>query len=268
VDPQNKPGDSLLIRLQDYLREIAIKSYDAVPCSPFTLFFHPNDALIFFNYAIPDGRVVDDFQGVFPEVRKAFAARNRRARFEFIEEYSPQLARAIASGGFEEESRLHLMLCTPRAFRAAPQVEELNITVLDGRSPLRDAQDFLTTRSAGFEGESAAAATESEAERFVKGVGRSRTTHFLGRMDGKAVGVASYSAPLRGLTEVAGITTIEAYRGQGIGSALTSFAVQEAFGHGVNAAFLSAADQRADRVYRRLGFRATATALAYIDPQE
>ena len=41
-------------RLQNYLRYSARRQYEAVAVPPFTLFFHPTDALPYFNYAIPD----------------------------------------------------------------------------------------------------------------------------------------------------------------------------------------------------------------------
>ncbi len=41
-------------RLQAYLRHIAHRQYDTTSVPPFTLFFHPSDTLIYFNYAIPD----------------------------------------------------------------------------------------------------------------------------------------------------------------------------------------------------------------------
>jgi hypothetical protein len=40
---------------------------------------------------------------------------------------------------------------------------------------------------------------------------------------------------------------------------------QAAFGAGVQVAFLSAADERAGRVYERVGFRPYATALAFCE---
>ena len=42
-------------RIQNYLRASAQAQYEALPLPPFTLFFHPTDALKYFNYGIPDG---------------------------------------------------------------------------------------------------------------------------------------------------------------------------------------------------------------------
>jgi ribosomal protein S18 acetylase RimI-like enzyme len=265
MTPQDTDPDALVVRLQDYLRDSASKNYETVHFPPFTLFFHSHDSLIFFNYGIPDGRRSKGVLEALPSVRDAFASRQRRPRFEFIEEYSPGLAAALADSGFDQESRLQLMLCSQALFVPAPDVAGLDIVKLNGRSSVTDARDFLATRSSGFEGGTAADASAGEANRFLAGMTRSGTSHFIARMDRLAVGVASYSVPMRGITEVAGIATIEAFRGRGIGSALTSFAVREAYGSGVSAAFLSAADERVGRMYRRLGFRPSATSLAYID---
>lgn len=260
--------DDMIVDLQDYLRDAATKSYQAVPCQPFTLFFHPNDALIFFNYGIPDTRRTGDISASLPAVREIFVSRGRRTRFEFIEEYCPQLAAELKDSGFEEESRLHLMLCSREAFVPARPHDGLQIIRVSGQSSTADARDFLTTRSRGFEGNAATAASLSEAKRFLDGIARNGTSHFLARVNGRAVGVASYSTPMRGFTEIAGIAILEDYRGRGAGSALTSFALHAAFEAGVRVGFLSAADDNAGRIYQRLGFFPSATSLAYVEPQE
>ena len=55
------------------------------------------------------------------------------------------------------------------------------------------------------------------------------------------------------------------YRRRGIAGMLTAVMTQAAFAAGVRVAFLSAADERAGRVYERVGFQPFATALAYCD---
>ena len=77
-----------------------------------------------------------------------------------------------------------------------------------------------------------------------------------------------YTIPSDGITELAGIATLEEFRQRGVATALTSHAVATAFANGLEIVFLSAADARAGRVYERVGFQAFATMLAYIAPAE
>ena len=74
-----------------------------------------------------------------------------------------------------------------------------------------------------------------------------------------------YTAPFDGLAEVLGLATLEPFRRRGIATALTATAVQSALEQGVEVVCLTAADERAERVYARVGFARFATMLAYID---
>ncbi|AEI67795.1 hypothetical protein [Corallococcus macrosporus] len=51
---------SLAERLQDSVRHATRARYESVNIPPFTAYFHPSDALVYLNYAIPDGPVTGD----------------------------------------------------------------------------------------------------------------------------------------------------------------------------------------------------------------
>src|SRR5918911_48593 len=142
---------TLVARLQSYLRHSARRQYEAVAVPPFTLFFHPTDALPYFNYAIPDEATGRDLQKPLARLRAEFNARRRQPRMEFIEAFAPELAAALRAEGFVEEARLNLMICTADTYRPAPPVPGLTVSVLAGRSPLADAQAFLATQRQGFD---------------------------------------------------------------------------------------------------------------------
>jgi GNAT superfamily N-acetyltransferase len=256
-------------RLQSYLRSVAEQEREAVATPPFTIFFHPRNQATYFNYAIPDhdpgqpiGTAEQHLGAPLARLRAAFAARRLRPRFEFIKEFAPKLAPALRSSGFAEESRLHLMVCTRATFRAAPEVAGLTLAVQDANTSLDEIRANLDTNALGFD-PAAAPATEAEAADFRQQLVSSRA--FLARIDGQLAGAGMFTAPLDGLTELAGIATLAQFRRRGVAAALTAYAVQTAFDLGVEAAFLSAADETAGRVYKRVGFQPFATMLAYID---
>jgi GNAT superfamily N-acetyltransferase len=260
-----------ITRLQAYLRHNARKQYEAVSVPPFTLFFHPHDALTFFNYAIPDEAIGGQTQhsgsleDSLTKLRETFLSRGRQPRFEFIEEFSPDLAPVLNQAGFFEEERQQGMICLPDTFQPAPDVVGLAVTRLTRTSPVSEMQDFVTVQRQGFNPDHTTPATESDAQQFMTDLHEGIA--FLARLDGQPVGAGLYTTPFDGLTEVTGLATLKPFRRRGIATALIALAVQTAFEQEVEVVYLTAADEGAGRVYERVGFRRFATMLAYIEAQ-
>lgn len=258
-----------ITRLQAYLRRNAREQYEAVSVPPFTLFFHPKDPLAFFNYAIPDEALIDGASGdlgvSLAKLREVFVARDRRPRFEFIEEFAPALVPALRKTGFVEEERQQGMMCYPDTFQVAPDVVGLTITRLTRTSPMSELQDLATVQSQAFNPANTRAANEGETQQFITDLHEGMA--FLARLAGQPVGAGLWTTPFDGLTEVTGLATLEPFRRLGIATALTASAVQTAFEQGVEAVYLTAADERAGRVYERVGFCRVATTLAYVEAQ-
>ncbi len=250
--------------IQEYLRASARSQYHTVAVPPFTLFFHPSDDAIYFNYAIPEEAPGGDFGEPLAELRAAFAARGRRSRFEFIAEAAPGLDAILRANGFVEDARLHLMVCTPATLRPSPEVPGLEITALEPGSPVEDLRDYALAVRQGFDPQSHETPTAIDVERTREDTHNIRL--FLGRLRGEPAGAASYMRPIDGVTEIAGIATREPFRRRGVAAALTAYAAGRAFGEGVTLACLTAGDIRAGRVYERVGFRPYATMLFYVEP--
>ena len=129
--------------------------------------------------------------------------------------------------------------------------------------PRNAQQDYLNTQRRGFDARSKKVATEGDAEQFLRIVGGGRA--FVGWLKEQPVGAEMYTAPFDGVTEVAGLATLEPFRRRGIATGLTALAVQSAMAQGVEVACLTAADERAGRVYERVGFVGCATMLTNPD---
>jgi ribosomal protein S18 acetylase RimI-like enzyme len=65
--------------------------------------------------------------------------------------------------------------------------------------------------------------------------------------------------PVGGVTEVAGVATLPAFRRRGLGAAVTAALVADARRRGVETVFLTAGDDEIARVYGRLGFERVGT---------
>ena len=249
-------------RLQAYLRHSAQQQYETVSVPFFTLFFHPTDPLTYFNYAIPEEPCSGDLEASLAMLRNEFVARGRHPRIEFIQEFAPRLAPALGAAGFVEEARQQLMVCTAETYRVATEVAGLTITQLTRASAVSEIQDYLTIQRRGFDVQDLAA-TEEEAEQFQRTMGGGKA--FVARLEGQPVGVGMYTAPYEGATEVVALATLEPFRRRGIARAVTAMAVQEALQEGAEVVCLTAADERAGRMYERVGFVRYGTMLAYID---
>ncbi len=251
-------------QFQAYLRHSAQRSYQSVSVPPFTLFMHPRDNLIYFNYAIPDMPIVQtsgELNQALATLQGEFQAFGRTPRFEFMYEYAPGLPSLLEAAGFTQEARQQFMVCTPETFRPAPPVPGLAITQVRRESLLHEALELLAAQRRGFDPAEARPVTEAEAAEFLHGL--DGTGAFVARLDGEPVAAGMHAEPLDGVAEVFGLATLEAFRRRGVATTLTAHIAAHVFAAGAQVACLTAADERAGRVYERVGFQPYATMLAY-----
>jgi ribosomal protein S18 acetylase RimI-like enzyme len=247
-------------QLQSYLRHSAAQGREVIAAPPFTCYFDPGTDFSFFNYAIPDAPVGGNLEQPLATLRGIFHAHDRTPRFEFIQEYTPDLAQALHAAGFKQEGSYPLLLCTPETL-IIPSVPSLEIRRLTPESSLDEARVFSVVQGQGFDPYNVPQPSDADLERLLQGLAHYGA--FLAYLDGEPVAAGNFSAPHDGLTELTGIATLTAFRRRGIGSALTAHMTQAAFEQGVSAAFLTAGDEQAGRVYTRVGFQPHATALAF-----
>lgn len=258
----------MIERIQAQLHASAHQNYDAVVVPPFTCYLNPDDPSPWSNYAIPNRPITAAdsaaLRGPLDELCRCYQVRARRPRFEFIAEYAPGLAPALATYGFVEESQTLLMLCTPATWQLPPVTPGLGLATATAADPGL-VQAVLTVQRRSFGDSTAFPATQEEATTFLNRF--AKTQIYLAQVDGHAVSAAMLQPPSDGLTEIVGIATLRDHRRQGIGAALTAYAVQQAFAQGLEGVFLTAADAAAGRVYQRVGFQAIGMGMAYIGPE-
>jgi predicted GNAT family acetyltransferase len=79
----------------------------------------------------------------------------------------------------------------------------------------------------------------------------------LAYIDGIPVGSGMLTLPVNGCSELAGICTLEDYRGRGVATQVVAHLIRIAREREITLAYLTAADDAAARIYMRAGFAAT-----------
>jgi ribosomal protein S18 acetylase RimI-like enzyme len=254
-------------RIQAYLRATARGFYDAVPSPPFTAFLSPRDPLRFFNYAIPDAPVGRDL--THPELAKlraVFRERERLPRFEYVEDFAPDLEESLVAAGFELELRAPLMTCPSKALVEPPLVDGLELVPMTAESGLEAGRAFLTVRARAFGSGDEPSPPDDDVDYWL-GHRDLAGQSVMGTLDGEPVAVASATPPLDGLSEIAGVAVLHEARRSGIGSAVTAAAARMAFAAGADVAFLAPGSDAAQSIYARAGFTPQQTMLHYADPE-
>ncbi|MBI3959927.1 MAG: GNAT family N-acetyltransferase, partial [Chloroflexi bacterium] len=129
-----------------------------------------------------------------------------------------------------------------------------------GSSP-EDVAENWNINARGFD-PSATLALPTDVLAFRDTLGKSRA--FTARLDGVGISAGMYTDIIDGVTELVGIATLHESRRRGIGGALTAFVTQTAFADGASLAFLSAANEEAGRVYRRVGYQSVGNLLTLV----
>jgi GNAT superfamily N-acetyltransferase len=240
-------------RLQSYMRRSAARSYESIPVPPFTAFIHPQDPLIYFNYAIPDGPITGDVREPLRRLRAEFQKRGRVPRFEYVTELAPTLEDTLLAEGFTLEAEARLMVCTRESFTPVAEPEGLSFTVLTSESPREEVRTYCNTSRRAFSPDEPYEASEEDVSRMLKSLQEGRAV--LGHVEGQPAVVGMFTFPSEGLAELGGVATFERFRKRGLGTAVTSRVAQEAFARGVDVLFLSTITEEAGRIYERVGFR-------------
>ncbi|MFP2956855.1 GNAT family N-acetyltransferase [Myxococcus sp. 1LA] len=254
---------SLAERLQDSMRHAARARYESVNIPPFTAYFHPSDALVYLNYAIPDGPVSGDASESLRQLRTAFEQRARVPRFEYVDSLAPQLADVLRGAGYAVEAEARLMVCTPDSYTPLSCPSELTISALTSDAPLEEIRTFCSTTQEGFTPGAPVQVSDAEVTKTLADLKDGRA--LLAKWNGVPVAGGLVTPPYQGTSELAGVATLQAWRGRGIGAALVSRAAQEAFAHGVDVLFLSTVTEEAGRLYERAGFRFLTRMLFMVD---
>jgi ribosomal protein S18 acetylase RimI-like enzyme len=259
---------SLLSTLERYYDAVPRTSARTETLGSFTLFVSREASWPF--YARPALGTTDVSEDDVRRVRERQRALHIPEAFEWVAETSPGAKAPIEAAGVEVHQH-PLMVLDRSAHRqiGAPAGVALRLV----RPDEDDLPLLRAVASIGFgapgtaidpvgptEVAIAAAQQAPGSVAFARDRLRAGLTYMaVAFVDGQPVAVGSHQ-PLDSVSEIVGVATLASHRRRGIGAALTSLLVEDAFSRGVETIFLSAGDDAVARIYGQTGFERIGTA--------
>jgi ribosomal protein S18 acetylase RimI-like enzyme len=256
--------EQLLDRIDAYCDAVPRSSARVEEFRSLVLFVPERDGWPF--YARPRRGAPAPTAGEIREVRARQRELGIPESFEWIADVSPDALEPARAAGLAVAEHPVMVLRQPLA-ATPPEGADVRLATADD-----DLASIGAVAEVGFahpgtaRGEAGAEALrERAADRSAELVEfqreRSRrglTVRAAAWVDGVPVSSGVHQ-PVGGVTEVAGVATLPAFRRRGFGAAVTALLVADARCRGVETVFLTAGDEEIARVYGRLGFERVGT---------
>ncbi len=210
----------------------------------FTAGFDQTDDNPYLNYAIPDDDAKPDAADIAALIT-AFAHRNRRPRLEYIPASAPLVEPALVQAGFAAEARLPIMVCRS-CHPIAPPITEIAVSLVSHDEDLAEAAEV---QARAFNNRA------TDPDRLLRLIAAGGLLVVARVQDiGRIMGVGAARPLHDGVTEIAGIGVLPAYRRRGVAAALTTRLARECILRGADIVWLTPGGRDAERLYARAGF--------------
>ncbi len=268
------PADlALLRRIDAYLDAAPRTGARAETIGPFTLFL--NEGHGWRPHARPTPGAEPPTPREVGEVRDRQRSLSQPERYEWIHEIAPGMRSSALATGLEVTDR-PLMTLTADPPDVPPPRDGVEVVLVDADEDLAMLAGVAQVAfgepgtAVGTANAAAAAAAARRQSAEVLAFQRGRmlaglTVAMCARVAGVTAAVG-WHQPLDGVSEVAGVSTLPAYRRRGLGAAVTGALVADALDRGVGTVFLSAEGDDVARVYGRVGFTRVGTACSATPP--
>lgn len=235
----------------DYLHAKARQRSEVIGIPPLTLYLHLSSFIAEDSVTLPDAPISEDITVLLPQVNEYFLHRRRTPRIQFVDRQCPQMEMQLTYANYTLDEKLPLLVCTPQQFQSPQSPTQLTLIEVTADSTDALLAEGWRLNNEGFN-ERKDNATENDIALFRQMLGRGRA--FSAYAEGVGVGAGMLYAPIDGVSEIVGITTLPPYRRRGIASTLTAAITSSAFAQGAALTFLVAASPEASRVYLRVGY--------------
>ena len=184
-----------------------------------------------------------------------FAERNRSPRLEAVHRQEDDLIPLLQALGWVTEGVYAVYGCQPATAPAVRTNDGIETIAVADDASVTFMQSMMQIGERAFENPNAPLPTlEAAAAAQLRWRGMPKV---LAYVDGVAVGSGMLTLPVDGCSELAGICTLQDYRGRGVATQVVAHLLQIARASGISLAYLTAADDAAARIYMRAGFAAT-----------
>jgi GNAT superfamily N-acetyltransferase len=249
------PSDDMLTQLRRIEQSVSLApvpdaGVEVVVSGVFRAFLSSHTADPELNYAMITAAPADgqSLEAELAALRQVVTARQRRLRLEFVEELWPKLGEVAARAGLRLVNREPLMTCTPESFLpiTAPGVRVRFLRPDDDEATLAT---YLAIRD-----EVTQPADVGEASRLRKTIASAGNWFALANLEGEPAGTGRCIFSAAGLGEIIAIVTRADLRRRGVAATVVSALVRAYLDAGGTLAWLTAANDEATSVYRRVGF--------------
>lgn len=243
--------DELHRRIQAYLRAYVLRMSDHERIGCFVAGFDGQSDSPYRNYAVPDDGA-EPSEAEISGLVAAFARRKRKPRLEYIAAAAACVEPALVAAGFEAEQRPPIMICKHAGSIEIP-VGCIRFAVAT------DDPEIVQAAEVGASAYGKDAPYPQPLRRLVAQGGVLAVAYDSN--SGVMAGAGMATPQHDGVTEIAGIGVLAAFRRRGIAGALTAMLAREAFARGASLAWLTPENDESRNIYARAGFVAVSEQL-------
>jgi len=230
--------------------------HDVAGC--FHVFTAPDNTRVWENMALTTAELPSDETALRCDIaamEAGFAIRDRAPRLEAVHQAGDGLVPLLEDLAWVTEGVYAVYGCQPDSAPALTSITGIQTVAIPDDGPVSAVQVMMQIGERAFENPDAPLPTlDAAAAAQIRWRGMPKVLAYI---DGIPVGSGMLTLPVNGCSELAGICTLENYRGRGVATQVVAHLLQIAQSCGITLAYLTAADDAAARIYMRAGFAAT-----------
>ena len=230
--------------------------HDATGC--FHVFTAPDNTRVWENMALTSAELPADVTALRSDIaamEASFATRSRAPRLEAVHQAGDGLIPLLEDLAWVTEGVYAVYGCQPDSAPVLASSADIQTVAISDDAPASAVQAMMQIGERAFENPDAPLPTlEAAAAAQLRWSGMPKVLAYI---DGVAVGSGMLTLPVNGCSELAGICTLQDYRGRGVATQVVAHLLQIAQSSEITLAYLTAADDAAARIYMRAGFAAT-----------
>ena len=237
-------------------RLVSAVEHDVAGC--FHVFTAPDNTRVWENMALTSTELPADVNTLRSDItamEACFTTRGRAPRLEAVHQAGDGLIPLLEDLAWVTEGVYAVYGCQPDSAPALASSADIQTVAISDDAPASAVQAMMQIGEQAFENPDAPLPTlDAATAAQIRWRGMPKVLAYI---DGVAVGSGMLTLPVNGCSELAGICTLQDYRGRGVATQVVVHLLQIAQSSGITLAYLTAADDAAARIYMRAGFTAT-----------